>query len=202
VPAGDAAVLAAISPDGRNLYVTNELSDDISQYRVGAGGLLAPLLPPTVAAGAAPVGIAVIPFVNRPPSYAGVTASPEATFPATRKLVTATLSGASDPDGDSVPFHIDGVTQDEPVSGTGIGDPTFPDARFTAAGAGANQVEVRAERNPGGDGRAYRIAFTVTDALGASCSGIATVSVPRHRSQPAVDSAPPSFDSFTGAPIP
>jgi hypothetical protein len=29
-----------------------------------------------------------------------------------------------------------------------------------------------------------------------------TVSIPRHRGEPAVDSAPPSFDSFTGAPAP
>ena len=33
----------------------------VSQYDVGAGGLLAPLVPPTVAAGASPQGVAVSP---------------------------------------------------------------------------------------------------------------------------------------------
>jgi DNA-binding beta-propeller fold protein YncE len=44
------------------VYVTNELSNDVSQYDIGAGGLLAPLSPPTVAAGTAPQeGVAVSP---------------------------------------------------------------------------------------------------------------------------------------------
>ena len=44
----------------------------------------------------------------------------------------------------------------------------------------------------------YRIAFTVSDGTD-SCSGTARVDVPRKKDQPAVDSAPPRFDSFTGA---
>jgi DNA-binding beta-propeller fold protein YncE len=42
------------------VYVTH-LADDVSQYNVGAGGLLAPLVPPTVAAGDQPGGVAVSP---------------------------------------------------------------------------------------------------------------------------------------------
>jgi hypothetical protein len=56
-------------------------------------------------------------------------------------LVTVRRSGAIDPDGAPILIHIDAVSQDVPVSGTGIGDPTFADARFTAAGA--NSTEVR-----------------------------------------------------------
>jgi hypothetical protein len=52
-----------------------------------------------------------------------------------------------------------------------------------------------------GDGRVYRIAYTVSDGTD-SCSGVAKVSVPRKKGQAAVDSAPPSYDSFTGAQLP
>ena len=86
---------------------------------------------------------------------------------------------------------IDGVTQDEPV--TSSGDRTSPDA----IDAGEGEFRLRAERDPRGDGRVYRIAFTATDGRGGSCSGVAKVAVPRHRKKPAVDSAPPSYDSFS-----
>jgi len=43
------------------VYVTNMFSDNVSQYDVGSGGLLAPLSPPTMAAGRGPQGVAVRP---------------------------------------------------------------------------------------------------------------------------------------------
>jgi hypothetical protein len=49
-----------------------------------------------------------------------------------------------------------------------------------------------------GDGRVYRIRYTVLDGRGGSCRALARVSVPRHISTPAIDSAPPSYDSFGG----
>jgi hypothetical protein len=98
---------------------------------------------------------------------------------------TVTLGGATDPDGDAVTITITGVTQDEPVG-------RRPDAR---PGAGSHQVELRAQRRPRGDGRVYRIAFTASDDAD-ECSGVVTVEVRRHKKQPAVDSAPPSYDSF------
>ena len=105
--------------------------------------------------------------------------------------MTVSLDGATDPDGDPVSLEIQSVTQDEPV--TSGGDSTSPDA---TADAQPNQVNLRAERNPKADGRVYTIAFTVSDGRQGSCSGKATVTVPRHKDDPAVDSAPPSFDSF------
>ena len=92
---------------------------------------------------------------NLPPDCSAVAATPGEISPAPRdQFRTVTLSGATDPDGDSLSYHVDGVTQDEPV--TGIGDATSPDARLTAAGAGSNQVELRSERNAQGNGRVYR----------------------------------------------
>ena len=43
------------------VYVANLLSGDVSQYDVGAGGLLSPLVPSTVAAGTFPSGVAFSP---------------------------------------------------------------------------------------------------------------------------------------------
>jgi hypothetical protein len=128
---------------------------------------------------------------NAPPDCSGVIASPGEVWPPSRGFVSVALSGATDPDGESVTYTIEGVTQDEPVRSTG--DRTSPDAR---PGGDSASVRLRAERSPKGDGRVYRIVFTVLDVRGGSCSGLATVGVPRHRHKAARDSSPPSYDSF------
>jgi hypothetical protein len=130
------------------------------------------------------------PIPNRPPDCSGVAASRPVLTTANHRLVPMALDGATDPDGDPVTLSVDGVTQDEPVVGSG--DNTSPDA----VDQGDGQLRIRAERNPHGDGRVYRIAFTASDGRGGSCSGTATVSVPRKKRKAAVDSAPPSYDSL------
>jgi dipeptidyl aminopeptidase/acylaminoacyl peptidase len=120
---------------------------------------------------------------NQPPDCSGVTATPDS-LPH-HGFQTVTLAGATDPDGDTVTITIDGVTQDEPVG-------RRSDAR---AGQSADQVELRGQRRPRGNGRVYRIAFTVSDGKD-ECSGLTTVEVRRKKKQPAVDSAPPSYNSF------
>lgn len=147
-----------------------------------------------------PSAIAVVPKTNQPPDCSSVTANPNTILRATRgKLQTITLSGASDPDGDAVSFRIDSVQQDEPVARPGIGDNTFPDAQRLDGNVNASDLRVRAERNPMGNGRVYRIAYTASDGT-ASCSGIANVSVPRKKHEDAVDGGDTTrWDSFTGA---
>jgi hypothetical protein len=113
-----------------------------------------------------------------------VQATPNVIRPPNHKLVPVSLSGARDPDGDGVTLTVTGVTQDEPLSGT-------PDATL---GPQSDQLSVRAER--GRDGRVYRIAFNVSDGKGGTCTGTATVTVPRNAHSAAVDSAPPSYDSL------
>jgi hypothetical protein len=86
-------------------------------------------------------------------------------WPPNHKLVSVSLAGATDPDGDAVTLTITGVTSDE-AGGDFV------------LGPASNQARLRAERDPGGDGRVYSIGYEVTDAIGARCTGTATVSVP------------------------
>ncbi len=147
---------------------------------------------------------------NQPPDCSGVTATPQSISQQMRdKMTLITLSGATDPDGNTLGYHIDGVTQDEYV--TGVGDDTFPDAALTQAGASSNLVSVRSEANTHFNGRVYRIAYTVSDGQGGTCSGsagptggtTAKVSVPRKKGTPAIDDGnATSWDSFTGAALP
>jgi 6-phosphogluconolactonase (cycloisomerase 2 family) len=61
VATGKAPLSIDESPDGRSVYVVNEISATISQYDVGAGGALTPKSPPTVPAGSLPFGMAISP---------------------------------------------------------------------------------------------------------------------------------------------
>ncbi len=114
--------------------------------------------------------------LNHNPVCTAVTAGPDL-WPPNHKLRTITLSGATDPDGNPIAWTVTGVTQDEPTNGLGDGD-TAIDA---VLGSG-NTLQVRAERSGLGDGRVYRIAYTVADGLGGSCSSVATVGVPHDQS--------------------
>jgi Tol biopolymer transport system component len=124
--------------------------------------------------------------LNRPPDCSSVSATPSSLFPPNGKLVSVTLGGGTDPDGDPVSLVITGVTQDEPPGGA-------PDA---VLGPAPNQVSLRAKRDGGGDGRVYRVAFDATDGRGGECTGTAVVGVPHDQGSVARDSAPPSFDSL------
>ena len=149
-------------------------------------------------------------FGNEPPDCSGVTTAPSSIWPAMRHMMAlVTLSGATDPDGDMLGYHIDGVTQDEYV--TGIGDETSPDAALTPAGANSNNVLVRSEAIPRFNGRVYRIAYTVSDGNGGSCSGTAgptanttaKVGVHWRKGISAIDDGNAmSWNSFTGVRVP
>ena len=132
--------------------------------------------------------------VNRPPVCAGVSASPNVLTPPNHALRQVDLGGATDPDGDAVTLNVDRVTQDEPLDARGDGD-TGPDAE---PGEAAGSVLLRAERSGTGDGRVYEIHFTVDDGRGGTCTGTATVSVPRGV-KPAADSGQ-SFETLAPRP--
>ena len=109
---------------------------------------------------------------NRPPACMDATAEPAGLWPPNHGLVDVAIAVA-DPDGDAVTVVVTGITQDEPVDGTGDGS-TCPDA----AGVDTGAASVRAERAGAGDGRVYHLAFKADDGKGGRCAGTATVCVP------------------------
>jgi uncharacterized repeat protein (TIGR01451 family) len=123
--------------------------------------------------------------LNHNPICTEVTGGPSL-WPPNHKLVLITLTGATDPDGNPVTTAVGGVTQDEPLDGLADGN-TSPDAM---PGPSGDQVYLRAERSGLGDGRVYRIGFTVTDPFGGMCTGATSVGVPHDQGgQPtAIDS--------------
>lgn len=80
---------------------------------------------------------------------------------------------------------VTGVTQDEPINGTGDGD-TAPDAIIISNPPGFDEVQIRSERDGGANGRVYEVSFAASDGL-ESCSGSVTVGVPKKRKDDAID---------------
>lgn len=121
-------------------------------------------------------GSTAVTTLNHNPVCTAVTAG-GILWPPNHKYRLRTLTGAFDPDGDPIVTTVLGVTQDEPLNGRADGN-TAIDARAAAA---SNQVWLRAERSGRGNGRVYRISFTVSDGLGGECSGVVRVGVPHDR---------------------
>jgi hypothetical protein len=113
--------------------------------------------------------------VDDPPACDLAQPSLATLWPPNHKLVSIGIEGISDPNDDTVTVTITGVTQDEPVKGTGAGD-TSPDAVIQDS-----QVLLRAERSGNGNGRAYQINFTADDSYGGRCTGSVLVCVPHDR---------------------
>lgn len=133
---------------------------------------------------------------NQPPVCTGVVPDVSVLTPANHKLKLVRLSGATDPDGDTVRIIVRNVKQDEPVDVPGASDGnTVPDA---ADGPRRDRVYIRAERDSAGDGRVYRIAFKAKDGNGGKCRGAVHVSVPNGGS-PAVNSGT-VYNSFNTTP--
>ncbi len=103
--------------------------------------------------------------------------------------VTDLVASASSCDG-SVSINsviIDHVTSDEIENGNGDGN-TLNDIVIAA---NCKSVQLRSERDGGGDGRVYTITFRVTDAAGHVATATATVTVPKSQNgASAIDSGP------------
>ena len=118
---------------------------------------------------------------NCPPDCSTAAPSVATIWPPNHKFVPITITGVTDPDGDSVTITIDSIFQDEPVDAKGSGN-TAPDGK----GVGTDTAEVRAERSGSkkvpGNGRVYHIGFTADDGNGGTCSSTVTVCVPHDQS--------------------
>jgi hypothetical protein len=125
---------------------------------------------------------------NRAPITTGARASVARAWPPGGDLVDVAISGVTDPDGDPVTITCVGVTQDEPVTG-GKATPgvargqVCADASIDASG----HARVRLARDGSGNGRVYQIAYSATDACGATSLGRVRVEVPHDMGKACVD---------------
>jgi hypothetical protein len=110
---------------------------------------------------------------NHPPDCSNAHASIPLLWPPDGSLVSESIEGIADPDGDPLNYRVDVISTDEPA-GT-LGTPTCPDAFID----GPNAFRVRAERNLDGNGRVYLAFVIVADPSGAECTARVPVSVPR-----------------------
>lgn len=128
---------------------------------------------------------------NNPPTCDLAFASTVEMWPPNHKMKSIEIGGVTDVDNplNDITVTVTGVTQDEPVNGTGDGD-TSPDAII---GDPADSVLVRSERSGNDDGRVYSIQFTASDGF-ESCDGAVLVTVAKNRKSTAVDSGQ-NYDS-------
>jgi uncharacterized repeat protein (TIGR01451 family) len=124
--------------------------------------------------------------LNHNPVCTAASAGPDLWPPNHKMSGTLSISGVTDPDGNPVSVTITGIFQDEPTNGLGDGDTGPADATIL----GANSFTVRAERSGTLDGRVYYVQFTGSDALGGTCTGTATISVPHDQAHAAVGQGP------------
>lgn len=113
---------------------------------------------------------------NEAPACDSAYADPGVLWTPNHKFWPVSILGVTDANGDPITITVTGISQDEPVQGGRGAGNTAPDARLLP-------LAVRAERQGGGDGRMYHIAFTATDGL-ETCSGEVRLCVP-HDQRPA-----------------
>lgn len=130
---------------------------------------------------------------NDPPNCAKAKPSESILWPPNHKFEAITISGVTDPEGDTPTIRVTSIKQDEPVDSEGDGK-FVPDGK----GVGTSTAEVRAERSgtkkTPGNGRVYHINFTATDTGGRTCSGSVEVGVPHDKKDTPVDDGP-NYDS-------
>ena len=115
-----------------------------------------------------------------PPVIQSLTASPNMLWPPNHKLVPVLLTAQVNDAVDSAPTTlIVAVSSNEPIKGDGDGD-TEPDWEIT----GPLKLNLRAERQGGGNGRIYTITVESHDLSGNTSARTVTVSVPKSQGKP------------------
>lgn len=100
-------------------------------------------------------------------------------WPPNHKMVTVATVDAWDACDADAAIAVD-VTSNEPINGLGDGN-TDADWAVIDNGDGTYDIQVRAERAGGGDGRIYSISVSATDGSGNVTSASGTVSVPHDK---------------------
>jgi chitinase len=123
---------------------------------------------------------------HTPPDASHARADVGVLWPPDHKMSLVHILGIVNPNND--PITIDAVTQDEPTNGLGDGD-TPIDAIISG-----DSVTLRAERSGNGNGRVYRICFTVHDPE-QDARGCVYVMVPKSKKTDVAIDSGQNYDS-------
>jgi hypothetical protein len=123
---------------------------------------------------------------HTPPDASHARADVSVLWPPDHKMALVHIIGLDNPNSD--PITIDSVTQDEPTNGLGDGD-TPIDAIING-----DAVLLRAERSGNGNGRVYKVCFTVHDPE-QNAQGCVNVMVPKSKKTDVAIDSGQNFDS-------
>jgi chitinase len=129
---------------------------------------------------------------HTPPNVTNARADVPVLWPPDHKMLPVQILGVVMPSDDRI--TIDKVTQDEPTNGLGDGDtPIDANIHHNAAPDG-DDVNLRAERSGKGDGRVYKVYFTVADPE-QTAKGSVQVMVPKSKKTDAAIDGGGVYDS-------
>ena len=129
---------------------------------------------------------------HTPPNVANARADVPVLWAPDHKMLPVQILGVVMPSDDRI--TITQVTQDEPTNGLGDGDTPIDAIIHHNAAPDNDDVNIRAERSGKGDGRVYRVSFTVADPE-QSATGSVQVVVPKSRKTDAAIDSGGSYDS-------
>ena len=109
-------------------------------------------------------------------------ALPSILWPPNHQMIEAHASWTASDNCPGAQVHLDSVTSSEPDDAPGGGDGnTSDDIQGTSTGTADADVSLRAERDGGGAGRTYNLAYSVSDAAGNVTASSAAIFVPHDR---------------------
>jgi hypothetical protein len=129
---------------------------------------------------------------HTPPNVTNARADVPVLWPPDHKMLPVQILGVVMRSDDRI--TIDKVTQDEPTNGLGDGDTPMDATIHHNAAPDNDDVNLRAERSGKGDGRVYKVYFTVADPE-QSATGSVQVVVPKSKKTDAAIDSGGMYDS-------
>jgi hypothetical protein len=129
---------------------------------------------------------------HTPPIVTNARADVPVLWPPDHKMLPVQILGVVKPSDDNV--TITGVTQDEPTNGLGDGDTPTDTIIHHNHAPNNDDVNLRAERSGKGNGRVYKIYFTVPDPE-QTAEGVVKVMVPHDKKTDAAIDSGGMYDS-------
>jgi len=129
---------------------------------------------------------------HTPPNVTNARADVAVLWPPDHKMLSVQVLGVVMPSDDKI--TIDKVTQDEPTNGLGDGDTPIDAIIRHNAAPDNDTLNLRAERSGKGDGRVYKVYFTVADPE-ATAHGVVNVMVPHDKKTDAAIDSGGAYDS-------